>query len=278
MRAVQAQDFNSAPPHIEPFKRAFISIKERRRRSIPCARKSERSMITLKHPGFPQAATWLCFLLLVALATANALSAQETTAKALPAKGVESSSPPSSPSASPPDSAASGDQTVPRKAPEIYLIGPGDMLAINVWKEAELTKSMPVRPDGRISLPLIGDIQAAGLTAAQLQQAILKRLSVYMSNPQVNVIVQQIRSRSFNVVGKVNKPGEYDLTSSKTVLDALALAGGFQDFARVKKIYVLRHLADGTTKMLPFNYRQVIKGNGLGQNVELQPGDTVVVP
>lgn len=161
---------------------------------------------------------------------------------------------------------------------EDYVIGPGDVLAVNVWKDAELSRSMPVRPDGHISLPLIGEMQAAGQTATQLQRAIQQKLLSYMSHPEVNVIVQEIKSRSFNVVGKVNKTGVYDLLRPITVLDALAQAGGFQDFARVTKIYVLRHTDGNSTRMLPFNYKQVVKGRALEQNVELQPGDTIVVP
>ena len=158
------------------------------------------------------------------------------------------------------------------------MIGPGDVLAINVWKDAELSKTMPVRPDGEISLPLIGEIQASGLTAAKLQDLISLKLKDYIANPEVNVIVEEIKSRSFNVVGRVVKPGSYDLARPMTVLDAVALAGGFQDFAKVTKIYVLRRMADGSQQMLPFNYKQVIKGRALDQNVQLQPGDTVVAP
>jgi polysaccharide export outer membrane protein len=177
-----------------------------------------------------------------------------------------------------PNLASAADRSSAGIAARDYLIGPGDLLAINVWKETELSRTMPVRPDGRISLPLIGEVQAAGLTAFQLQQAILQRLASYISNPQVNVIVQEIKSHSFNIVGKVNKPGAYELTKPVTVLDAVALAGGFQEFARVTKIYVLRRADDGTTRMLPFNYKHVIKGQALDQNVQLQPGDTVVAP
>ena len=159
-----------------------------------------------------------------------------------------------------------------------YVIGPSDVLAINVWKDAELSRTMPVRPDGKISLPLIGEIQASGFTAAQLQERIGKKLQVYIAHPEVNIIVQEIKSRSFNVVGKVAKPGSFDLAKPTTVLDAIALAGGFQDFAKLTKIYVLRRMSDGSQKMLPFNYKRVILGRALDQNVELQPGDTVVVP
>lgn len=159
-----------------------------------------------------------------------------------------------------------------------YVIGSGDELAINVWKEAELTRTVLVRPDGRISLPLIGEVQAAGRTTDQVQAEILDKLSSFISHPQVNVIVQEIKSRTFNVVGKVVKPGEYDLIRPMNVLDGVALAGGFTDFAKKSKIYVLRKGQDGKTLMLPFNYKKVIKGEALNQNVPLLPGDTIVVP
>lgn len=161
---------------------------------------------------------------------------------------------------------------------QAYVIGAGDLLAINVWKETELTRTVLVRPDGRISLPLVGELQAGGRTAAQLQAEITDKLSSFISHPQVNVIVQEIKSRSFNVVGKVVKPGEFVLIRPTTVLDGVAQAGGFLEFAKTTKIYVLRRLSDGTTSMLPFNYKKVIKGQGLEQNVLLLPGDTIVVP
>lgn len=159
-----------------------------------------------------------------------------------------------------------------------YVIGPEDVLDINVWKEPDITRTLPVRPDGKISLPLVGEIEASGLTASQLQQIIAQKLKDYIANPQVNVIVQEVKSRTFNIVGKVAKPGSFDLAKPTAVLDAIALAGGFQDFAKVSKIYVLRRMPDGTQKMLPFNYKLVIKGKQLDENVELQSGDTVVVP
>ncbi len=159
-----------------------------------------------------------------------------------------------------------------------YVIGSGDVLAINVWKEAELTRTVLVRPDGRISLPLIGEVQAAGRTTDQVQAEILDKLSSFISHPQVNVIVQEIKSRTFNVVGKVVKPGEYDLIRPMNVLDGVALSGGFTEFAKKSKIYVLRKSPDGKTIMLHFDYKKVIKGEALNQNVPLQPGDTIVVP
>jgi polysaccharide export outer membrane protein len=159
-----------------------------------------------------------------------------------------------------------------------FVIGPGDVLAINVWKEAEMSKVLPVRSDGRISMPLIGEIQSSGRTPRQLEADITKRLKDYVADPSVTIVVQEIRSRKINVLGMVARPGSYVITNSPTVLDAIALAGGFRDFAKQKSIYVLRQNADGTQARLPFNYKEVIKGVNAAQNVKLQPQDTVVVP
>jgi polysaccharide export outer membrane protein len=159
-----------------------------------------------------------------------------------------------------------------------YVIGPEDVLAINVWKEPEISRSVPVRLDGAISLPLVGEVQAGGKTPIQLEQEITKKLQAYISEPEVAVIVQEMRSKRFNVLGQVVKPGSYLLANSTTVLDAIALAGGFRDFAKQKSIYVLRRNPDGTESRLPFNYKDVIKGKHTEQNVRLEPRDTVVVP
>jgi polysaccharide export outer membrane protein len=161
---------------------------------------------------------------------------------------------------------------------DTFVIGAGDMLSINVWKEPDLSKTVPVRSDGKISLPLAGEVQAAGRTPLKLEQDIAEKLKNYISEPDVTVIVQQIISQKFNILGQVAKPGSYLLTSASTVLDAIAIAGGFRDFAKKKSIYVLRQNADGTQARLPFNYMEVIKGKNLQQNVKLQPGDTIVVP
>lgn len=174
--------------------------------------------------------------------------------------------------------AASSGVVVPAEVAGEYLIGPDDVLAVNVWKESELSEELPVRPDGKISLPLIGDVQASSLTPVQLQESIRTRLSIYLVNPTVTVIVKETRSHRFNVVGEVEKPGSFVLGQPLRVLDALALAGGFRDFAKTSGIYVLRLHANGSTQRFPFNYRQVISGRNLGQNIRLQPGDTVVVP
>src|SRR5215471_11260688 len=159
-----------------------------------------------------------------------------------------------------------------------YLIGPDDLLAVNVWREPEISRNVLVRPDGKISLPLVGDLRASGRTPAQLQDEIKDQLQNYLSHPEVTVIVQEARSQKFNILGEVEHPGSYPLSRSMTVLDAIAVAGGLRDFAKSRKIYVLRTKNDGSRTRLPFNYKDVIKGHSLLQNVELKPRDTVVVP
>ena len=159
-----------------------------------------------------------------------------------------------------------------------FVIGANDVLAINVWKEPDVSRSVPVRSDGKISLPLAGEIQASGLTPLKLEQDIASKLQNYISEPEVTVIVQQINSQKFNILGMVSKPGSYSLTNSSTVLDAIAAAGGFRDFAKQKSIYVLRRNSNGTESRLPFNYKDVVKGKNPDQNVKLQPNDTIVIP
>ena len=130
----------------------------------------------------------------------------------------------------------------------------------------------------RFPFRLVGELQAAGQTPRQLEQAIAAKLQSYISEPEVTVIVQEIKSQKFNVLGQVNKPGSYPLTNSVTVLDAIALAGGFRDFAKQKSIYVLRQNPNGEPTRLPFNYKEVIKGKNPSQNIKLEPGDTIYVP
>jgi len=158
-----------------------------------------------------------------------------------------------------------------------FVIGNDDVLAINVWKEPDISRSIPVRSDGKISLPLVGEVQAAGLTPAKLEKEIAGRLKNYISEPEVTVMVQQVNSQKFNILGQVVRPGSYPLANSATVLDAIATAGGFRDFAKRKSIYVLRQGAGGEQR-LPFNYKEVSQGKNMEQNVKLQPGDTVIVP
>ncbi len=160
-----------------------------------------------------------------------------------------------------------------------FVIGNDDVLAINVWKEPDVSRpAVPVRSDGKISLPLVGEVQAAGLTPLKLEQSIAAKLQSFISQPEVTVIVQQINSQKYNVLGQVNRPGTFVITNSLTVLDAIAISGGFRDFAKQKAIYVLRQNADGTQARLPFNYKEVVKGKNQEQNVKIQPKDTIVVP
>ena len=159
-----------------------------------------------------------------------------------------------------------------------YVIGANDVLAVNVWKEPDISRSVPVRSDGKISLPLVGELQASGQTPRQLEQEISTRLKNYISEPEVTVIVTDSKSQKINIMGMVTRPGAYLLTSSTTVLDSIAMAGGFKDFAKQKSIYVLRQSADGKQERLSFNYKEVIKGKNPEQNIRLQAGDTVVVP
>jgi len=161
---------------------------------------------------------------------------------------------------------------------DTFIIGADDVLAVNVWKEPDISRSVPVRSDGMISLPLAGELQASGQTPHQLEIAIAGKLKSYISEPEVTVIVQEIRSQKFNILGQVSRPGSYPLTSASTVLDAIALAGGFRDFAKQKNIYILRQNPDGGQSRLPFNYKEVIKGKDAAQNVKLQPRDTIVIP
>ena len=161
---------------------------------------------------------------------------------------------------------------------DTFVIGADDVLAISVWKEPDVSRVVPVRSDGKISLPLAGEVQAGGTTPRQLEKTIAAKLQSYISEPEVTVIVQQINSQKFNILGLVARPGAYPLTNSATVLDAIALAGGFRDFAKQKSIYILRQGPDGSQTRIPFNYKDVIKGKNVEQNIKLRPRDTVVVP
>jgi polysaccharide export outer membrane protein len=157
-----------------------------------------------------------------------------------------------------------------------FVIGNDDVLAINVWKEPDFSRSIQVRSDGKISLPLLGEVQAAGLTPQQLQDDLTTRLRNYITKPEVTVMVEQVNSKKFNILGQVTKPGSYSLTLAPTIVDAIALAGGPKDFAKQKSIYVLRQSPGGGQTRVVFNYKDFLKGKT--QNVKLEPHDTVVVP
>lgn len=158
-----------------------------------------------------------------------------------------------------------------------YQIGPQDILKIDVWKEDQLTRTVPVRPDGKITLPLLNDIQAVGLTPMQLAAEITEQLKKFINSPQVTVSVTEINSRRIYVTGEVLKAGAYALLPNMTVLQALSSSGGFTQFARIKNIYVLR-TENGKQTKVPFNYKEAVSGKNPGQNIELLPGDVIVVP
>ena len=159
-----------------------------------------------------------------------------------------------------------------------YIIGPGDLLDINVLHEPDVSQKVSVRMDGKITVPLIGEIQASGMMPDNLQATIAQKLHEYIKDAEVTVVVEEMKSRQFSVMGEVEHPGSFPLTKPTTVLDALAQAGGFRDFAKVSKIHVLRRNPSGTIVSLPFNYKQVSKGKNESQNLELQAGDTIIVP
>ena len=158
-----------------------------------------------------------------------------------------------------------------------YVIGADDLLQVSVWKNEALSRTLPVRPDGKISLPLLDDIQAAGLTPLQLRDKIAAALAEFMPNPQVGVSVLEVRSYRVSVLGEVQKPGVLLLKSPITVLEAIALAGGFRDFASPSKIVIFRKDGQGTTQRLRFNYNRAV-GSAGEDNVSLRSGDVIVVP
>jgi len=158
-----------------------------------------------------------------------------------------------------------------------YVIGAQDVLDVSIWKEQDISRVVPVRPDGKISLPLLNDVQAAGLTPAQLAAQITESLKKYVTNPQVTVIVTTINSQRVYILGEVTRPGAFPLLPNMTVLQALSSAGGFTQFAREKSIYVLR-TEDGKPVKHPFNYKNVVNGKNTDQDIVLKAGDTIVVP
>jgi polysaccharide export outer membrane protein len=160
---------------------------------------------------------------------------------------------------------------------EEYRIGPEDMLAISVWKNEPMSRVVPVRPDGMISLPLLDDVRAAGLTPMQLRDLLVQKLAEYVPSPSVSVIVNEVRSFKVSVLGEVQRPARYELKSRTTVLDVLALAGGFNQFAARTRIIIIRQEGEKKQRIL-FNYNKVIGGGADDENYYLQPNDIVLVP
>jgi polysaccharide export outer membrane protein len=203
-------------------------------------------------------------VLLAAACVTHAVVAQEQSAANTAAAG----------SAGPSPSVTAVDPRL--EAASAFQIGPEDILDISVWKNPELSRVVPVRPDGKVSLPLVNDIQAAGLTPATLRRQVTERLSEFIPAPEVSVMVREVHSRKVAVVGAVKTPGRFELKSPMTVLEVIALAQGFTDFAARDRIVVLRQNGATTTRM-PFNYRKIADG-AEQENFLVKPGDIIVVP
>jgi polysaccharide biosynthesis/export protein len=165
------------------------------------------------------------------------------------------------------------DNAAPAVDPKTYVIGAQDVLMIKVWRENDFTGPYTVRPDGKISMPLVGDVQASGLTPERLGEQLKQALSNFINSPDVTVSLQTVGSKKFYITGEVNRAGEYTLATPTKVFDALSNAGGFRDFANRKKIIIIRG-----TQRIKFNYQDILKGKSLEQNIFLENGDTIVVP
>ncbi len=157
-----------------------------------------------------------------------------------------------------------------------YVIGPSDVMSITVWKEPSLSSTLPVRPDGMISMSLLNDVQAAGFTPMKLAESITSKLKKFIQDPQVSIVITEVNSKRVYLLGEVGKPGPVPLISGMTVLQVISSAGGLSQFANSKKIYVLRN-DGGAQRKIAFNYKQALKG-AISQNISLQAGDTIVVP
>ncbi len=167
--------------------------------------------------------------------------------------------------------------SVPLVNPNEYIVGEADILHISVWKEPELSQNVVVRPDGKVSLPLMNEMKVSGLTPSQIQSMLTSRLKAYIVDPQVTVTVNDVRSKNAYITGEVTRPGAYPLLMPTNVLQLIARAGGFTPFATRRGIFVLREV-NGKQTRLAFPYKDVIRGHKDDQNIELRPGDTVVVP
>jgi polysaccharide biosynthesis/export protein len=183
-------------------------------------------------------------------------------------------------SAAPKPQAANSTPTIPAgiTPPPDYVIGAQDILTVIVWREKEMSGDVSVRPDGKISLPLMNEIHAAGLTPEQLRADLTKAAGRFIEDPTVTVVIKEIHSRKVYITGMIGRPGPYPLTGPTTVLQLLAMAGGVQEYADSKNIVIMRTDAKGQPVILKFNYKDVVAGKNLKQNVELRPGDTIVVP
>jgi polysaccharide biosynthesis/export protein len=171
-------------------------------------------------------------------------------------------------------------ETNVKPAPEVkpeYVVGDGDSLHIDVWQEPEVSQNVVVRPDGKVSLPLVNEIKVSGMTPLEIQRLVAEKLKTFVNQPKVTVTVIEVHSRKAFITGEVTHPGEFPLNTQVTVLQLIAQAGGFTPFAKTENIMILR-VSDGKEQRLKFKYKEVLHGKNTEQNIALEPGDTVVVP
>ena len=237
--------------------------------SIPAAAGAERT-VRMKIPT----ALALTFVIAVAPLASVEAQSQPTASPTVPGP-VASPGPGAAPAAIPPPAAVSPPAA---SIPVDYIIGPGDVLSVSVWKNEALSRVVPVRPDGKISLPLLQDIHAAGLTAMQLRDKISAALVEFLPSPEVAVTLTEVNSFRVSVLGEVMKPGVYQFRSAATVLEAIALAGGLGRYATANKIAIIRRDSNGATRKFSFNYNRAVTTTSDQENFLLQPGDVIVVP
>jgi polysaccharide export outer membrane protein len=190
---------------------------------------------------------------------------------------AQAQKPSASAQSTPTPAAAAAPRPTDPVVPPGYVIGTDDVLSIVYWKDKDMSADAKVRPDGRIALPLINEVQAAGLTPEQLHKRLTEESKKYMEDANITVVVREINSRKAFITGEVNKPGPYPLTAPTTVMQLISMAGGLREYADAKKIMIMRS-ENGRQISLQFNYKDVAAGKKLEQNIELKPGDTVVVP
>jgi polysaccharide biosynthesis/export protein len=231
-------------------------------------------------------------VVLVTMAVVDVLVAQSTSqprSPATPAQTPKAPPPkpsPQAPAAKPPTAkppASKPPAATPQgpdalKVPVDYIIGPDDVLGIMFWRDKDMSvEQVVVRPDGMVTLPLLNDVKAAGLTPDEFREQVMKAATQYVEDPNVTIVIRQINSRKVYVTGNVSKPGSFPLTGPTTVMQALAMAGGLTEYAEESDIVIMRTV-NAKTQTFKFNYKDVIKGKKLEQNIELRPGDTIIVP
>jgi polysaccharide biosynthesis/export protein len=224
----------------------------------------------------------------LAVVAGSVPSAAQQPSSPTPNAAAQPTTPPPTPTTTPVATAPGPTQTVTAvpgavmaapgvNMPPEYVIGADDVLSVVFWRDKELTSDVTVRPDGKVSLPLLNDVQATGLTPAQLRDRIVEESKKYVEDPNVTVVVKQINSRKVFITGEVRKPGPYPMSGTISVLQLISIAGGLADYAKPEKIMIVRS-ENGKQVSFRFNYKEVIEGKKLAQNIDLKPGDSIIVP